>query len=329
MFGGWIRLDDLWRLREKLRQGYGQRVWAALPFRPARHRVERTWQHAHNAPRHWGALPQVQARWREKISGDPAVGLQAYVTAKYFAAAEGLRALSIGCGSGGNEVKWAQTGVFAHIDAFDVSAGRIAAAQERAAAAGVSHLVDFAVADARALPAAYTGYDVLLAENAFHHLSPLEPAMLDLRDRVRPGGWLLLRDYVGPSRFQWTDAQLTAVEALLAQLSEAYRRRWKSGTVKRRFYRPGRLSVQLADPSEAAESARILPLLARHFAPVEQRDLGGTVLHLLLEDIAFHFLDPDPEAAAWLAAAFAEEDRLLAAGILPSDFVFAVYRKPA
>ena len=42
---------------------------------------------------------------------------------------------------------------------------------------------------------------------------------------LTPGGLLVLIDFVGPSRFQWTDTQFEAVEGLLAQIPEDYRRR--------------------------------------------------------------------------------------------------------
>jgi hypothetical protein len=57
-----------------------------------------------------------------------------------------------------------------------------------------------------------------------------------------------------------------------------------------------------------------VPLLARHFHIVERRDLGGSVLHLLLEGIAANFDPGQPEDARWLRLLFDAEDALLAAG---------------
>lgn len=180
----------------------------------------------------------------------------------------------------------------------------------------------FAVADVRSLNLPDTSFDVILAEGALHHISPLEPAVAALARLLKPGGRLVLRDFVGPSRFQWTDAQVAAADALLATLPERLRTRWGSGRVKSRMLRPGTLAMRLMDPSEAAESDRILGVLNRHFEPIDRKDLGGTVLHLVLDDIAFHF--QDGEGAAWLAALFDAEDALLEDG-LSSDFVYAVY----
>jgi hypothetical protein len=56
------------------------------------------------------------------------------------------------------------------------------------------------------------------------------------------------------------------------------------------------------DPSEAVESSNILSQLAIHFDIVEMKEYGGTVLHLLLYEIAHHFLPGDPRRKnGWLS----------------------------
>ena len=43
--------------------------------------------------------------------------------------------------------------------------------------------------------------------------------MLDrLAAMLEPGGLLFVEDFVGPARFQWTDAQLEAINRLLSRL---------------------------------------------------------------------------------------------------------------
>ncbi len=60
---------------------------------------------------------------------------------------------------------------------------------------------------------------------------------------------------------------------------------------------------------------------------MDRRPYGGTLLHWLLADIAFNF-DPEhrPEDAAVLDRLFAEERRLLRAGVLESNFAVIVAR---
>ena len=107
--------------------------------------------------------------------------------------------------------------------------------------------------------------------------------------------------------------------------------RWrarKSGRLKNRVYRPGRLRMMLADPTEAAESSRILPLLRRHFLPLEEKPLGGTVVQLVFHGITRAFIDPDEEAVALLERVCALEDEEMHAGRIASDYWFGVYQKP-
>ena len=327
MFDNLISLDDARRLAEKVRQGYARRLLGAFSRTDAR--TAAAWRHTGHPPKHWGSIPAVRRRWNRLVTGDADLEPAAYVAQTYLAGRAPLAGLAVGCGTGANERRWAATGAFARIDAYDLSAPRIAAARRAAAEAGLGAVLHFEAADVRSLALPRHGYDVLLAENALHHFTPLEPVLDRLAAALRPGGLVVVRDFVGPARFQWTDRQLEAVAGLLRVLPAAYRQRWRSGTVKTRHFRPGRLAMRLSDPSEAAESDRIRPLLRARFRPVEERPFGGTVLHLLFDDIAHHFLDDTAETRRWLDLCFAAEDALLASGELPSDFVFAVYRKPA
>jgi hypothetical protein len=54
---------------------------------------------------------------------------------------------------------------------------------------------------------------------------------------------------------------------------------------------------------------------------VELRELGGALLHDGLAGIAQNFDPASPEDAARLEAFFALEDRLMAEGVVGSDFV--------
>lgn len=324
MFNNLVNVGDFIRLYEKLKQGYGARILSMLTW-GRRERVKAAWQHVDHPPKHWGSIPAVKRRWNALITGDPGMEPAVYVARKYFAGA--LTGLSVGCGTGRNEVGWMRTGAFQRIDAFDLSAERIQAARRYAEEEGLEEQVHFFTADIYDLDTASACYNVILVENALHHFSPLEEAIARLNEMLKPGGYLILRDFVGPSRFQWTQRQLEVVRGLLTVLPEGYRTRWGSGTIKRRFYRPGRLSMRLSDPSEAAESSCILPLLGERFECVEHKELGGTVLQLLFDDIAHHFLTEDETTQRLLDLCFHTEDVLLAVGALTSDFVFAIFRK--
>ncbi|HUF09306.1 MAG TPA: methyltransferase domain-containing protein [Rhodothermales bacterium] len=326
MFGNLVSKDDLPLLVEKLRQGQGPKSLRLLAAFTAKQRVDRTWEIIESPPKHWGSLEAIQRRWNLLATGDPSVTAYDHVASRYLADRDDRVALSIACGTGVHEVRWARTGRFARIDGFDVSPERIEAARERALLEELSDVVHFNVADLRKLDVPPSSYDVVIAINALHHVSPLEPVIQWIGRLLKPEGLIVLRDYVGPDRFQWTPLQLKAADELLAKIPLRYRIRWGSGSVKKRNYRAGRLAMMFSDPSEAAESSRILPLLDGAFEQVERRNLGGTILHLVLKDIAHHFSTGDPKAEAWLERMMLAEDELLANGEVESDFVFGVWR---
>jgi hypothetical protein len=83
------------------------------------------------------------------------------------------------------------------------------------------------------------------------------------------------------------------------------------------------------DPSEAVRSAEILPLMSQVFDLVEVKGCGGSLLHMLLEDIAGNFSTDDPAAMAHLESLFKLEDDLIQTGALQHDFAVIIARKKA
>jgi len=92
---------------------------------------------------------------------------------------------------------------------------------------------------------------------------------------------------------------------------------------------PTARDINAADPSEAIRSADIQDVVARHFRIIEQKDLGGALLHFLFEGIAGNFINDKPETSSWLDLLFAIEDTLMASGELGSDFVYLVASRSA
>ena len=61
----------------------------------------------------WDDIPAVRRRWH--TFGSLETGFAEHVTRRWLSGRSGLRALSLGCGSGHQELEWAQLGVFAQI----------------------------------------------------------------------------------------------------------------------------------------------------------------------------------------------------------------------
>ena len=137
----------------------------------------------------------------------------------------------------------------AHIDGYDVSSGSIDVA--RANCKGL-HGVEFHVCDVNV--AIWSGgyLDAIFANGALHHVTALDHCLGQLAKALKPSGYLYVNDYMGPSRFQFTDVQLRLAREIPAKLPDRFVR-------TRRIERCDPLALAEDDPSEAVHSDAILP----------------------------------------------------------------------
>jgi SAM-dependent methyltransferase len=326
MFNNWINIHDLGRIRDKIVRGEWRPVFKKISS-DAQGRIRSAWAHTQNPPIHAWDIPAVRTRWNVQVSGTADIDHVAYICRKYLGKKTNLTAFSPGCGNGGNEMHWAETGIFKHIDACDLSPQRIAKARAGAEQKNLTGILNFSVGDMQALMNGTGQYDLVIAEGALHHFYPMRVALEKINCLLKPGGMLIVNDFTGPSRFQWTERQLQAANAMLALIPAAYRRRWPDGGIKQKIDAPGRLRMRIADPSEAAQSALILPLCRKMFTPLEIINKGGTITSLVFFEIAHHYLQADETAAKILQTCFAFEDILIQSGEISSDYILGVFQK--
>ncbi|MCL5267869.1 MAG: class I SAM-dependent methyltransferase [Bacteroidetes bacterium] len=295
---------------------------------PGKARVRMTWRQERDSIRNWFEIPQVEMRQNGLITGNQDECTYAYVARK-FLAGNRLTALSLGSGSGSREISWAETGKFERIIGIDVSEERVKSARMKLAETRYADIVEFVAGDAMQYQFESESFDVVIAEGILHHLSPVETALESIHRTLKPGGIVIVNEYVGPDRFQWSEDQLRYCNALLALLPVELRTYRGTTLTKSRVFRPGTLSMLVYDPSEAIESSKIIGALERKFNVLERRDYGGTILQPLLKDISHHFIEMTPEKEEALRLLFRAEDFLLGARLIESDFTFAVAQKKA
>lgn len=126
----------------------------------------------------------------------------------------------------------------------------------------------------------------------------------------------MFNEYIGPTRFQWTEQQLRLANQLLALLPASHRRRAGSGEPLERIERLTVEEMIAIDPTEAVDSEAIMPKL----------DYGGTLMQLLLNDLMHNFDTADETQAALLRMMFLFERTLVESGVLRSDFAYVVAR---
>lgn len=278
--------------------------------------------------RGWWDVPAVQRRINALVTGDPEISPTEFVAREFLAVSE-MRALSLGCGSGGRECRWASTGRFSEIRGIDLSSSRIRAAQQRAQDEGLDGVLRFEVEDVRRLRIVDGCLDVVIAEGILHHLEDVGDQLDRIRRWLRPDGLLIVNEYVGPRRFQWTPVQVRLANRALRQLPEDLRGSWPLGRIKQHIGRPGWLSLRLYDPSEAVASEDIVKEIRSRMIVALHRPYGGTLLHLVLKNIAHHFVGDDPRPQDHLLGLFQAEDEALHRQEIGSDHVFMVARNSA
>lgn len=318
--------NDIRLLVEKARSR-GSAAFAGL-LRGGTIRTEALWDQADTYPRQWTSIPLIQERLRTAITGSPSKNIPAYIRERYSTPEARWHALSPGCGTGRKELAWVAAGGIALLEGYDISKKRIAEAERLAASAGMTTSTRFTPGDVRTLDLPAASFDLVILDDALHHIAPLAPFLRKAHSWLRPGGLLVVNEYVGPSRFQWTDHQVELANRLLNGMPARLRTR-PDGTPRPPVYRPGTLAMRLYDPSEAVDSASILPLVREYFDVAEEKMCGGALLHLVFKDIAHHFLHPDETALGVLAACLATEEEEMNAGRIGSDFAFIVARPRA
>ena len=300
----------------------------SLPESALRDRVNKVWSQDAEARAeaqgwYWMAHPMVRARVNILISGDPNCDAYGRLERLFRERAWRVpirRAVSLGCGFGNLERDLLKRGWVEHFSAYDLAEGAVQQAEYLARADGLEARITYAVADLNLIELPTRSVDAVFAHSAVHHVEALERLYATVHGALRPGGVFHLHEFVGPTRFQWTDTQLRLVNAWMDTLPPRLRRLTSLGP-KGALRRPTIDEMIGSDPSESVRSADLVRALAPWFEIVEERQIGGALLHLALGDIAQNFDAGRTEDRTFLLELFETEDKAMANGTIGSDFV--------
>lgn len=288
-------------------------------------RVKTVWDKNTKPPVHWWSIPRIRRRWNKIITGTSEMDFPEYTVNKYLKGKRDLKLISPGCGTGSIELKFAKYDNFSRIEGFDLSPGRIRIAKKNARKSGLSNIFYF-VEDVNKYNFGVKQYDVILFNSSLHHFNNIEIILEKICKALKSDGLLIINEYVGPNRFQWTNTQLKEANRYLKKIPSRYRKLWKSNCIKKKIYRPGLLRMILSDSSEAVHSEEILPLIRTKFERIEEKPYGGNLLHLIFKDISHNFTEDKRETNKILDFLSHAEDNLLKK-TNKSDFIFGVYTR--
>ncbi|MFE3093561.1 class I SAM-dependent methyltransferase [Streptomyces sp. NPDC059248] len=116
------------------------------------------------------------------------------LVADRLAIAPGQRLLDVGCGTGRPALRVAARG--AHVTGVAISHQEIALARARVAGAGAAARAEFQVADAMALPFGDASFDGVWAIESLTHMSDRRGALAEIVRTLRPGGRLVIADFL-------------------------------------------------------------------------------------------------------------------------------------
>ncbi|MEA2465336.1 MAG: hypothetical protein QOJ98_3083 [Acidobacteriota bacterium] len=265
----------------------------------------------------WMANTAVLMHLNERATGDPARDWLSSWAHQWFVGDE-LRVLVLGCGEGWLERAVAEWPFVARIDAVDFAEHAVARARELAR--GISK-IEYGVVDLNRDVLPEGAYDVVVAHSVLHHVENLEHAYAQLERTMRPDATLIVNEYIGPNRFQYSDDVLAILNALLRALPVELRRPYEQRT------RPTVEEMIANDPTEAVRAEELVAFTARTFEVLETKELGGALLQHLLYDIVQNFRFDEPRERSLMEMLCTIDAMLTDAKRIPCDFLIAAARK--
>ncbi|MGI8905472.1 MAG: class I SAM-dependent methyltransferase [Candidatus Sumerlaeaceae bacterium] len=273
----------------------------------------------------WQSHPITQAHLRYYMTGDPGRHWLSFVKDRYCPTPRD-RGLSLGCGEGSVERESIRQGVCRQMVGLDFAAAAIEIARREARSVGFQDSIRYDVADLDHITFSADTYDIIIASHSVHHLTHLEHVASELHKALKPDGILILNEYVGPSRYQWSEKAGALMNDLLRILPREKRFVARDNSYRDVILPLSHEQVIAVDPSESVRSDEILPVFEKYFVMDHRGDFGGTLLQFLLGDIIANFDENNAADRALIDLLVYFEATLIREGVLTSDFVFAVMK---
>ncbi len=278
----------------------------------------------------WTGIPQVHLNHNYLVTGSRDVYWVDLIRDQFFPRGHAGDALSLGCGAGHLDRILKDRGfTFRSLTGIDISEPAVRRARELGEQVRLAPVLRYAAEDLNQVSLPESSFDFIYFFQSLHHIEALEHVLTQCRRALRPAGLLLVNEFVGPSRFQWTSQQLEMANQITALLPEELRRDLREGGIKARIERPSLQHMVRHDPSEAVRSSDIEPLLPQYFDVVREWNWGGTLNHLVFQNIAANFDPANAGHRGIVELLIHHENVLVQERVLPSDFKVFVAKPKA
>jgi SAM-dependent methyltransferase len=232
------------------------------------------------------------------------------------------KVLVLGCGQSFSE-HWLVASGTAHLaHGIDIAPGAIEKARAETAVQGLSGRVTHEVMDINNLCLLENSYDGLLISQSMHHFEKLEHICDEIVKGLKPDAPIVIDDFVGPTRFQYSDERLNLMNRLLACLPP-------------HLQKPPIELIPIEaflanDPSEGVRCGEIPGIIRNFFSIEKELPYGGSIIYQLLQDIVPKIKHDDPGDRAIINLLVTFEEYLIKTQRMDSDFVmfFARNKKP-
>ena len=274
----------------------------------------------------WMASPIVRRYLHLLVSGQPDCDWPTYVEWRHLPPAVDS-VLVVGCGSSGwLERGLAQRGRFRRIIASDFAPAAVEMARRSARERNLD-AIEYRVLDLET-EALGGPYDAIFANDVLHHITNLEGLYERIREALAPKGKLFFNEYVGPNRFQYSDARMDLINRYFRLIPDHLRFNPYWGGLFWSRFRADPAKLMADDPTEAVRSEDVLPLARKFFEVEAEYPYGGGLLNPLLYEIIGNFDEQNPYDSRLLQVLCDAEDRLTRSRLIEPDFsVFVGLRR--
>ncbi len=122
--------------------------------------------------------------------------------------------LSLCCGFGEIERILADLGVFKHCTGIDISEGAVKGAIAKAKEGNYDSL-DYVQSDVNSMRLEPENYELVWANGALHHIKNLEHVISEVYNSLKPGGYFVTNEYIGPKHQQLPSRQREIVNSVI------------------------------------------------------------------------------------------------------------------